>query len=308
MTLLKLKFILKSDATFGRGDGVAGLVDSEVQHDEYGLPFLGGRALKGLLEEECANIVFALKVQQNKYLFSWDKIPGNDNVRLIEFLTKKFDIDWINKAEIEKIDGGNTIIVSAGEKNLSLSLNDEKNKVNLKIGDIRTVEFLAKAEKNELNIYKKEDVFNNAAKNLFGCSGSSDSEKSIVHIGDARLPHDLQKAIAHNTGLNREQVLNSLTAIRHQTAIDEKTGASKDKSLRSMRVILRDTPFEADISFIQNPCDMDLPLLAACVKALKKAGTGRNRGRGELVAFLHDDVGNDITDIHFSIFQREVMK
>jgi hypothetical protein len=108
--------------------------------------------------------------------------------------------------------------------------------------------------------------------------------------------------------LNREQVLNSLTSIRHQTAIDEKTGASKDKSLRAIRVILRETPFEADISFIQNPSGMDLPLLAACVKALKKAGTGRNRGRGELVAYLHDDIGNDITEIHFSAFQKEVMK
>jgi CRISPR/Cas system CMR subunit Cmr4 (Cas7 group RAMP superfamily) len=97
MTLLKLKFILKSDATFGRGDGVAGLVDSEVQHDEYGLPFLGGRALKGLLEEECANIVFALQVQ------------------------------------------------------------------------------------------KKDGIFIIAAKNLFGCSGSSESDKSIIHIGDARF-------------------------------------------------------------------------------------------------------------------------
>ena len=63
MTTYWLKFALKSDATFGRGDGVAGLIDSEVQHDTYGLPYLGGRALKGLLGEECANIIFALELQ-----------------------------------------------------------------------------------------------------------------------------------------------------------------------------------------------------------------------------------------------------
>lgn len=58
-----LKFTLKSDATFGRGDGVAGMVDSEVQHDSYGLPYLGGRTIKGLLGEECASILFALRQQ-----------------------------------------------------------------------------------------------------------------------------------------------------------------------------------------------------------------------------------------------------
>jgi CRISPR/Cas system CMR subunit Cmr4 (Cas7 group RAMP superfamily) len=63
MTTYWLEFALKSDATFGRGDGIAGMIDSEVQHDEYGLPYLGGRALKGLLGEECANIIFWLKAQ-----------------------------------------------------------------------------------------------------------------------------------------------------------------------------------------------------------------------------------------------------
>jgi hypothetical protein len=51
---------LHSDATFGRGEGVAGLVDVEIEHDVYGLPFVGGRALKGLLVEEWANLRYAL--------------------------------------------------------------------------------------------------------------------------------------------------------------------------------------------------------------------------------------------------------
>lgn len=40
---LWLKFTLLSDTAFGRGDGVAGLVDAEVLHDPYGLPYLGGK-------------------------------------------------------------------------------------------------------------------------------------------------------------------------------------------------------------------------------------------------------------------------
>lgn len=55
-----LRFVLESDATFGRGDGLVGVVDVEVQHDEWGCPFLGGRSLKGLLVSECAEILAAL--------------------------------------------------------------------------------------------------------------------------------------------------------------------------------------------------------------------------------------------------------
>lgn len=42
---------LLSDATFGRGEGTAGLVDVEVEHDRLGLPFLGGKTLRGLLHD-----------------------------------------------------------------------------------------------------------------------------------------------------------------------------------------------------------------------------------------------------------------
>lgn len=56
-----IEITLESDTTFGRGDGVAGWIDAEVEHDEFGLPYLRGRALKGLLAEECANILYSLK-------------------------------------------------------------------------------------------------------------------------------------------------------------------------------------------------------------------------------------------------------
>ncbi len=42
---------LLSDATFSFGEGTAGEVDVEIVHDEYGLPFLPARTLRGLLRE-----------------------------------------------------------------------------------------------------------------------------------------------------------------------------------------------------------------------------------------------------------------
>lgn len=55
-----LCFTLESAATFGRGDGVPGIIDREVVLDSYGCPYLHGRTLKGLLSEACADLLSAL--------------------------------------------------------------------------------------------------------------------------------------------------------------------------------------------------------------------------------------------------------
>lgn len=219
MTIYWLKFTLISDATFGRGDGVAGFVDTEIQHDDSGLPYLNGRTLRGLLNYECADILFALEKQG------------------------KMD-DW------------------------------------------------------------KE-----SAQHLFGNPGSAATDLSAMRVGEARLPRDLRRAVevaVNNKILKPNEVLASLTAIRRQTAIDEATGAPDDNSLRTERIILRETPFEAELRFTGKPAEKDLALLAACVKAFRRAGTGRNRGRGELTARLCDADGKDITQTHFDRFVQEV--
>jgi len=42
---------LLSDTTFARGEGTAGLVDVEVDHDEFGLPLVRAKRLHGLLRD-----------------------------------------------------------------------------------------------------------------------------------------------------------------------------------------------------------------------------------------------------------------
>lgn len=101
-------------------------------------------------------------------MFCWDKIPGNDNGRLREFLRQNFDIDWVKTANIEKFDDGKTIRVSIGKNSLSLRLNDEKSRVNLKIDNVRTDEFIARMKSGKLNIYGALDtkISNSDIKNL----------------------------------------------------------------------------------------------------------------------------------------------
>lgn len=216
MKNLRLRLVLKSDGCFGRGDGVAGLVDVEVQHDRYGCPYLNGRTLRGLLVEECTTILDALE-RQAKLTTAWTE----------------------------------------------------------------------------------------AAQNLFGRPGSQLVDQSYLRIGAAKLPEDLRRAVV--VGIQRRdftaaQVLDSLTTIRRQTSIDVESGAAQEKTLRSLRLVLRGTVLEAGLVFTQEPGDLELPLLAACVQALRRAGTGRNRGQGELSAQLFDSQAQDITTAQFAMF------
>jgi len=218
MPAYKLRFELCSAGTFGRGDGVAGLVDREVEHDADGLPFLRGRTLKGLLAEECANILYAFELQ------------------------------------------------------------------------------------------RRADDWSQIAYRMFGQPGSTVEDTGTLRVGDARLPEALRAAIkmAVSKGeLAADEVLESLTAIRRQTSMNE-FGAPEEGSLRSMRVVLPGTVFEAALDFAETPNDQTLALLAACILAWRRAGTGRNRGRGRLQAHLLDSDGADITERCFRVFAMEV--
>ena len=220
---LELRLTLLSDATFGRGDGVPGLVDEEVEYDRAtGLPFVRGRTLKGLLVEECSNILFALRGRA---------------AALDERLAR-------------------------------------------------------------------------AAQFLFGRPGSTLDDDALMHVGPALLPRPLREAVAADVrrrgGLDPAEVLESLTAVRRQTAVDEATGAPDEGSLRSLRVVLRQTTFAARLEFAEPPSADALGLLAACAKGLRRGGMGRNRGRGRLDTALHDDAGNDVSNQHFTHFERLV--
>lgn len=96
--------------------------------------------------------------EYERYEFCWNKIPGEHNKQLIEFLDERLRIDWAKNAEIKKIDD-NTITVSAEKNSLSLILNDEKTKVILEIGGIRKDNFVVKIKNGELIIYNRDEGY-----------------------------------------------------------------------------------------------------------------------------------------------------
>ncbi len=93
-----------------------------------------------------------------KFLFSWDEIPGKDSDKLIEFLIEFDESKWIRHAKIEKVDNGNTIKISDEKNSLLLKLNYEKTNASLKSNGKIIWELIIKTEGGKLNIYDRYNV------------------------------------------------------------------------------------------------------------------------------------------------------
>jgi CRISPR/Cas system CMR subunit Cmr4 (Cas7 group RAMP superfamily) len=196
--MLELQVTLVSDATFARGGGVSGVVDAEIEHDTAtGLPMIRGRTLKGLLVEECANLL-AL------------------NARVLEPL----------------------------------------------------------------------------ARELFGAPGSFVDDEGALHVGPAQLDAGFRDAVAQSIDdgqISAQAMLDSMTAIRAQTSIDNDTGTPETGSLRSTRVLLRDITLTAPLMLTtrdEAQRARQIALLCACARAVRRGGLIRNRGRGRLCVEL----------------------
>jgi hypothetical protein len=130
-----------------------------------------------------------------------------------------------------------------------------------------------------------------AAKRLFGERGETLDAPGGVWIGDATLAPDMVANIVLDKNPSASDVLDSLTSVRTQTALGI-TGAPLDETLRAIRVLESGLTFYAPVRLQPNPDPQaalaDQALLAACVMALRRAGLGRNRGKGSLQARLTD--------------------
>lgn len=209
---IRLRLTIETAATFGSGQGVPGLIDWDVEHDDNGFPYLRGRTLKGLLAESAEGLVFALALQGQE---GWRGVKDT----------------------------------------------------------------------------------------LFGRPGRGLAEQGILAVGDAQLPAALQALFQKERQTYRPaDVLDSLTTVRRQTAMNPNGGPLRG-TLRAMRVLLPGVTLEALLRFQRPPEDKELALLAAAALDWRRAGTGRNRGRGRLTAVINDET---TTRNLFASFTREI--
>jgi len=109
-----------------------------------------------ILKEDPKN--FINSTEEKKQVFSWSKVPGNDDKKLRSFLKKKFDVGWVENAKIRKIDNGEIVSVFSGQNSIEIHLSKNKDKATVKISDDRTYELEVEEEKGELNTYENKII------------------------------------------------------------------------------------------------------------------------------------------------------
>jgi hypothetical protein len=82
-------------------------------------------------------LVWMKSLSYFSFLFCWDKIPGRDTEKLIQFIVTRKNIRWAKKAVAEKIDNGSAIKLSAVGNQLYLRLNKEETNVKFSINNDR---------------------------------------------------------------------------------------------------------------------------------------------------------------------------
>jgi hypothetical protein len=75
-------------------------------------------------------------------IFDWNEVDGKDRMKLIEYLKRKFELHWLTSDNVRIEKNENLTKILAGNKFLSIKLDDNKDKATLNIDDDRTVDFL----------------------------------------------------------------------------------------------------------------------------------------------------------------------
>jgi len=159
----------------------------------------------------------------SRYLFSWDNVPGNNNERLLRYLTDDHKIDWTEGTEIRKSDDNKTIRIVKDEHSVEVMIDEKEEKATLKISEGEIRDLNVKKEKGELNIYLSGDVdISEIAGNTHGFVGADLSSltresamKALrrylpeINLDDEEIPKDVLDGMIV-TGADFEEALREI--------------------------------------------------------------------------------------------------
>ena len=91
-------------------------------------------------------------------LFSWNNIPGKDSEKLLKFIGKNSDIDWMENATVKKSSDGRSVDVVKGNNSAKITISERKKKATLTLSDGRTHGLEVKKENDERKIYEADKV------------------------------------------------------------------------------------------------------------------------------------------------------
>jgi len=132
---------------------------------------------------------------------------------------------------------------------------------------------------------------------IFGEDGFTEGK---LHIGNLYINNykNIRKEIenlkndkkdTYNIFINPTQIASYYTTIRQQTSVDKDTGIAKEASLRTFRVLKPKLEFEGEIYEMTFLSKKEKALLYLAAINLKRIGTSRNRGFGEINCLIEDN-------------------
>ncbi|WP_029689276.1 RAMP superfamily CRISPR-associated protein [Thermoanaerobacter sp. A7A] len=139
---------------------------------------------------------------------------------------------------------------------------------------------------------------------IFGEDGFTEGK---LHIGNLYINNykNIRKEIEnlkndknkkYKTFINPSQITSYYTSIRQQTSIDEDGEIAKEGSLRTFRVLKPGFKFEGELYEITPLSKKEKALLYLAAINLKRIGTSRNRGFGEIKCTIEDIKISSIDD------------
>ena len=141
---------------------------------------------------------------------------------------------------------------------------------------------------------------------IFGKSGQRSGDgDACMFIANAELQEtpslrEWLKYLQDKKQLHPDDVVQYFATVRAQTAIDRRTGAALENTLRLTRTLKAGLVFQARVRFFESPDDVLLNALSLGAAALQHMGTARTRGLGKISCRLlvHDENGQcrDLTD------------
>lgn len=90
------------------------------------------------------------------YVLSWNGVPGDDDGRLRRFLSEEMDVDWADRAAVERSDD-DTILVSSGDAWARLILGRNDGRALIVTSDRRTRYLAAREEDGAFDLYSPDN-------------------------------------------------------------------------------------------------------------------------------------------------------
>jgi CRISPR-associated protein Csx10 len=131
---------------------------------------------------------------------------------------------------------------------------------------------------------------------IFGKDGFTEGK---LHIGNLyinnykRIKEEIKNLKNYKNSIykglvNSSKITSYYTAIRQQTSIEEDSGIAREGSLRTFRVLKPGLKFEGELNEIKSLTKKEEALLYLAAINLKRIGTSRNRGFGEIKCLIDD--------------------